>query len=199
MVKPVRLAARLVTALLGTTTCIALFPLTPVSAESSTVRVQDRRGDAAAPLDILAVAVTHTRKVVKVTVKVRDYVYIDTPAPLASAVGVHFDIKGDRRPDHLIRMEGFHFSAGSTKGWNRLRPNGFDPWGDWFHCPEASDSKLISTRPKKNLIVFRAPRACLGNPSSVRVAVQSYRPLESNARTDWAKGKKRYSKRLGLR
>ncbi|WP_127479404.1 hypothetical protein [Nocardioides pantholopis] len=177
---------------------MALIPSPADAVSSSPVRLQDRRGDAAAPLDVLAVAITQTRKAVKVTVRVRDYVYIDTPAPLASAVGIHFDTKGTRRPDYLIRMEGFHFSAGSTSGWNRLRPNGLDPWGDWLHCPEGSKSKLISPRPKTNQIVFRAPRACLGNPKSVRVAVQSYRPIGSKVRTDWVKGKKRYSKRLAL-
>lgn len=28
-------------------------------------------------------------------------------------------------------IDGMHVAAGSTRDWNRVRPNGVDPWGDW--------------------------------------------------------------------
>lgn len=164
------------------------------------VQVADRRGDAHRVLDILWVKVTHSAAAVKVTVKLRGYAFIDSLAPVSTEVGVHFDTNGTRRPEHLLRMEGFHGGAGSTSGWNDLNSNGMDPWGDWLDCyPDGWSKPLIKPRPAKKQIVFTAPRTCLGDPSSVRVAVQTYDLTDRpGVKPDWLRGVKRYTKPITL-
>jgi hypothetical protein len=118
---------------------------------------------------------------------------MDSAARVGTAVGVHFDTRGGRKPNHLIKIDGMHVAAGSTRDWNKLRPNGFDPWGDWSTCfPSGWTKPLIEAKPARNQLVFNAPRACLGKPDSVRVAVQSYAPYRSSVTADWAKGPRRY-------
>ncbi len=132
-------------------------------------------------------------------VTVRDFVRADSNAPVATMLGVHFDTKGNRNPNHLIKIDGMHVAAGSTWNWNRLRPNGIDPWGDWWTCvPGGWDKPFIRALPRANKVVFLAPRSCLGDRGWVRVAVQSYKPYGTRFRDDWAKGKRAYLPRIRL-
>ena len=118
---------------------------------------------------------------------------------VGTAAGVHFDTRGDGKPDHLIRIEGMHTAAGSTRGWNELRPNGLDPWGDWIDCfPDGWEHPLIESRARRNQVIFMAPLSCLGDPESVRVAVQSYKPYRTRVRSDWVTGLRRYALRLSM-
>lgn len=159
----------------------------------------DARRDAHQALDITRVSVFHSASTVRVVVRMRDFARMDSQAPVATAVGVHFDTDAESKPDHLVKVDGMHTAAGSTTGWNKLRPNGVDPWGDWNECvPDDWDQGFITTRPRRNEVVFNAPVACLGDPPSVRVAVQSYRPYGSRAATDWAPGVRRYLARVIL-
>lgn len=154
--------------------------------------VRDPR-DAHPALDIRKVEVTHNDKLVKLVVSVRDFARMDSAASVPTSLGVHFDVSGDAEPEHLIRIDGFHYVAGSTSGWNSLNYNGMDPFGDWTDCyPNGWDKPLIQPRPASNKVVFRAPRTCLGDAGSVRVSVQSYKPYEETAKTDWVRGVRRY-------
>lgn len=174
-----------------------LLPLSPASAlVDSTAR--DSKGDAHRALDVVRLDVSHTHQALRVVVQVRDYASMETPG-IGTAVGVHFDTRGDGKPDHLMRIEGMHTAAGSTRGWNELRPNGLDPWGDWIDCfPDGWEYPLIESRARKNQVIFMAPMSCLGDPESVRVAVQSYKPYRTRVRSDWVTGVRRYALRLNL-
>jgi hypothetical protein len=163
------------------------------------VSAKDPRGDGHKALDIVRVDVSHTQRLVKVVVTVRDFAHMDSAARVGTAVGVHFDTRGDRKPNHLIKVDGMHVAAGSTRDWNKLRSNGFDPWGDWSACfPSGWTKPLIKARPTRDQLVFNAPRSCLGRPGSVRVAVQSYKPYRSGVQADWVKGPRRYLPRVQL-
>ena len=78
--------------------------------------------------------VSHSADAIEVTVKVRRWAAMDSASRVPTQVGVHFDTRGDRKPDHLVRIDGFHYVARSTRGWNQLRPNGMDPYGDLLRC-----------------------------------------------------------------
>jgi hypothetical protein len=172
--------------------------VSPAAALTDTTMVDARR-DAHRALDITRVEVSHSVRAVRVVVSVRDYAGMDSGARVATALGVHFDTAGDRKPEHLIKIDGMHTAAGSTRDWNRLRPNGMDPWGDWIDCvPSDWERPFIRPRPAENKVVFNAPRNCLRNPSSLRVAVQSYKPYRVDATPDWAVGWRRYSQRVTL-
>lgn len=172
----------------------------PAAAARIDTTMKDPRGDASPTLDITKVEVSHSADAVKVTVKVRRWAAMKSASRVPTQVGVHFDTRGDRRPDHLMRIGGFHYLTGSTRDWNELRPNGLDPYGDWLRCfPAGWNKPLIQPRPAKNLLVFNAPRKCLGNPSSVRVAVQSYKPYRSKVTPDWVGTPRSYSERVALR
>jgi hypothetical protein len=166
---------------------------------SEDLNVPDARRDAHRAIDITRVVVSHTSRAVRVVVTVRDFVAMDSGARVPTALGVHFDTRGTRKPNHLIKIDGMHVAAGSTWDWNKLRSNGMDPWGDWGDCfPRDWDKPLIRSMPKRNKVAVVAPRRCLGDPGSVRVAVQSYRPYRSDLRQDWAKGRKNYLPRVQL-
>lgn len=172
-----------------------LLPLSPASAQFDS-SARDPKGDAHRALDIVRLEVSHTSQALRVVVQVRDYASMETPG-VGTAVGVHFDTRGDGKPDHLMRIEGMHTAAGSTRGWNELRPNGLDPWGDWIDCfPDGWEYPLIESRARKNQVIFMAPMTCLGDPESVRVAVQSYKPYRTRVRSDWVTGVRRYALRL---
>lgn len=169
----------------------------PPQMASASARVElsarDARGDGHRALDITRVDVSRSINALKVVVQVRDYSSMETPG-VGTAVGVHFDTQGNGEPDHLVRIEGMHAAAGSTRGWNELRPNGLDPWGDWLDCfPQGWDHPVIKSRPAKNQVVVTAPWSCLGDPDSVRVAVQSYKPYRSRITSDWLAGVRRYA------
>lgn len=154
---------------------------------------RDQRGDAHRALDITRVDVSRTNQALRVAVTVRDYASMETGG-VGTAVGVHFDTRGDGKPDHLVRIEGMHAAAGSTRGWNELRPNGLDPWGDWIDCfPDGWDQPVIASRPAKNEVVVTAPWSCLGDPDSVRIAVQSYKPYRTRVTSDWMEDVRRYA------
>ena len=158
---------------------------------------RDARRDAHPALDVVRVAVSHDDDSVKVVVRVRNYVPEDSARRVSTAVGVHFDISGDSRPEHLIRLEGGAVLAGSTWEWNG--PNPMAPDGDWSDCgPDGWDRTLVRPRPSINSIVFNAPRGCLQDPDEIRVAVQSYRPPRSAAEPDWHQGPRRYTPWISL-
>lgn len=172
--------------------------LPPIASASAQVELsaRDARGDAHRALDITRVDASRNRQALKVVVQVRDYASMDTPG-VGTAVGVHFDTQGDGQPDHLVRIEGMHAAAGSTRGWNELRPNGLDPWGDWIDCfPDGWDHPVIESRPAKNQVVVTAPWSCLGDPDSVRIAIQSYKPYRTRVTSDWVVGVRRYAVEL---
>ncbi|GGO73365.1 hypothetical protein GCM10012276_18770 [Nocardioides deserti] len=165
----------------------------PAASADADLAAGDAKKDAHPALDITRVEVFHSRQAVKVLVRVRDYAGMDSGAKVATALGVHFDTRGNGKPEHLIKIDGMHIAAGSTSDWNRMRPNGIDPWGDWTDCyPDGWDKPLIRSKPQKDKVVFLAPRTCLGDPNSVRVAVQSYKPYRSKTKADWARGVRRY-------
>lgn len=147
---------------------------------------RDARGDATASLDIVRVKVTHTKRVVRVAVKLRDYVDVNDTHKGYTQVGAHIDTRGGKRPEHLVAIRGYHVLSGSTSGWNKLNPNGFDPWGDCW----VEGVKFVTVRAAKNLVILRAPKKCLGNPKRVRVAVQTYRS-GADTHADWLKGKRK--------
>ncbi len=158
---------------------------------------QDARRDAHPALDVVGVAVSHDDESVKVVVRVRNYVRQDSTSRVPTAIGVHFDISGDRRPDHLIRLAGGAILAVSTWEWNG--PNPLAPDGDWSDCaPDGWDRFLVRARPSISSIVFNAPRGCLDDPAEIRVAVQSYRPRGSGLEPDWLKGPRRYTPWISL-
>lgn len=170
----------------------------PVASSSAGVELsaRDQRGDAHRALDITRVDVSRTDQALRVAITVRDYASMETRG-VGTAVGVHFDTRGDGKPDHLVRIEGMHAAAGSTRGWNQLRPNGLDPWGDWLDCfPDGWDQPVIASRPAKNQVVVTAPWSCLGDPDSVRIAVQSYKPYRTRVTSDWVEGVRRYALEL---
>lgn len=169
----------------------------PAASAEVDVAVRDVAHDAHRALDITRVEVSQTARAVKVVVKVRDYVGMDSGARVPTALGVHFDTKGDRKPEHLIRIDGMHVAAGSTRDWNKMRSNGFDPWGDWTDCfPRDWTKPFVRSRPADDKVVFNAPRSCLRTSASLRVAVQSYKPYGSKVTADWARGTRRYLPRL---
>lgn len=177
------------------TAAVALLTGSTISTATAAddLDARDDKRDAAAALDITHVTVSHGDQAVRVVVQVRNFAKMDSAAKVPTALGVHFNTKGDKTPDHLVKMDGMHVAAGSTSDWNKLRPNGIDPWGDWTDCfPKGWDTPLIKARPGKNTVIFSAPRTCLGKPNEVRVAVQSYKPYRSNAAPDWAPKARRY-------
>jgi hypothetical protein len=161
--------------------------------------VVDGKGDAPSALDVRRVVVRHTTDTFTVVVHVQRYVGMDSGARIGTAVGVHFKTEANRKPDHLIRIEGMHTAAGSTTDWNQLRPNGLDPWGDWLDCfPEGWSKPLIRVNAAKDKLIFKAPIACLEEPESVRVAVQSYKPFRSEVTPDWVIGVRSYLPKVVL-
>lgn len=182
------------------TAAVALLTGSTIStATAADLDVRDKKRDAAAALDITRVTVSHSDQAVRVVVQVRDFAKMDSAAKVPTALGVHFDTKGDKTPDHLIKMDGMHVAAGSTRDWNQLRPNGADPWGDWTDCfPKDWETPLIKTRPGKDTVTFTAPRTCLGKPDKVRVAIQSYKPYRTDADQDWAPSARRYLASVAL-
>ena len=174
----------------------ALLPMASASARVD-LSARDARGDAHRALDIIRVDISRSDQALKVVVQVRDYASMGTPG-VGTAVGVHFDTHGNGQPDHLVRIEGMHAAAGSTRGWNELRPNGLDPWGDWLDCfPDEWDHPVIESRPAKNQVVVTAPWSCLRDPDSVRIAAQSYKPYRTRVTSDWVVGVRRYAVDLG--
>lgn len=162
--------------------------------------LRDVRGDAHPSLDVTRVRVRATSGWLRVRVHLRDVVApFATTSGVASQVGVHLDTGGDRRPEHLVRLDGFHAAAGSTRDWNRLRPNGVDPWGDWTDCVPSVDegTALITVLSHSDTIVLSAPLSCLGAVDRVRVAVQSY-ATSGRPRADWLGGVRSYSRWVDL-
>lgn len=169
------------------------------TAKNSKVRVvTDRAGDASSWLDIRRVRLSAHPRMVRVAVKLSEVVPVGSERQ--TEVGVHFDTKGDKKPEHLMSIRGFHYMNGSTTTWNKLRPNGVDPYGDWVDCwPQGwTYDQTISLKPKKGLVIFRAPRSCLGDPKRVRVSVQTYSGYNIG-KGDWAVKKRFYTKRVRLR
>lgn len=163
--------------------------------------LRDVRGDAHPSLDVTRVRVRTTAQWVRVRVRLRDVVTAGgATSGVASEVGVHLDTGGDRRPEHLVRVDGFHAAAGSTRDWNRLRPNGVDPWGDWTDCVPSVDegTALITVLSHSDTIVLSAPLSCLGAVDRVRVAVQSYATSGRRPRTDWLGGVRSYTRWVDL-
>lgn len=178
--------------------CGSLLSVSPATAAPRVV-AQDATGDAHPNLDIQRVLVSVGPRAVVVKVKVRRLGLPDSRR-LTSEIGVHFDTGGPRRPNHLVRIDGMHWSAGSTRNWNALRPNGVDPWGDWRSCfPARWRRPLIRMAPRFRQVIFTAPRACLRHPRRVRVAVQSYRPYRANVRADWFRNARAYTRWIRLR
>jgi hypothetical protein len=171
----------------------------PAAASAAPDIVQrDSRRDAHPALDIVGVSVFHDDDSVKVVVRMRDYVPMDSAAKVPTAIGVHFDISGDRRPEHRIEAKGGTIHAGSTWDWNA--PNPVDPSGYWLDCePDGWDKSLVRPRPAISSIVFNAPRSCLEDPDAIRVAVQSYRPVRSSVEPDWLTHTRRYTPWISLR
>lgn len=191
----VRLRPRMRVVVFGALMASVLLPL-PSSSARVEQSARDARGDAHRALDITRVDVSHSDQALKVVVQVRDYASMETPG-VGTAVGVHFDTRGNGQPDHLVRIEGMHAVAGSTRGWNELRPNGLDPWGDWIDCfPDGWNQPVIASRPARNQVVVTAPWSCLSEPDSVRVAVQSYKPYRSRVASDWVAGVRQYALEL---
>lgn len=157
--------------------------------------ISDRTGDAHPNLDIQRVRVLPGPRSIVVKVKVRRLGVPDSRR-LTSQVGVHFDTGGRRKPNHLVRIDGMHWAAGSTRTWNRLRPNGWgDPWGDWINCYPANWRRpLIRFNTRAKLVIFTAPRSCLRHPRRIRVAVQSYRSTRPHARGDWLRTPRSYTR-----
>jgi hypothetical protein len=158
---------------------------------------QDARRDAHPALDVVRVTVSHDDDSVKVVVRVRDLVPMDSAAKVSTAVGVHFDTSPDAGPEHLIRIKGGAILATPTWVWNGPDPVG--PWDYWWTCaPDGWDKPLVRPRPAVDSVVFHAPRSCLEDPDVIRVAVQSYRPYRTAVEPDWLAGPRRYTPWISL-
>ena len=183
-----------VAAILGLTLAMA----GPAVASAAPDIVQrDAKRDAHPTLDVVRVTVSHNDDSVRVVVRVRDYVPMDSTSKVPTAIGVHFDTSGDRRPDHRIQFKDGTIFAGSTWDWNA--PNPVDPSGHWLDCePDGWDKSLVRPRPAVSSMVYNAPRRCL-QELDIRVAIQSYRSSRSAVEPDWLAGRRRYTPWISLR
>lgn len=173
-----------------------------VDRKRTQITVKDKRGDAHPGLDIQRVKVRNDGRYVVVRVKIRKLNAKPDNGRMQSSTGVHFDLGGDGRPEHLVALQSFHFYSGSTSDWNELRISDEefpDPYGDWTDCFPNKPRKLVQSKPRRGELVFNAPKKCLGKPARLRVAVQTYRDPERRGRPDWARKARSYSRWLTLR
>lgn len=187
----------LVAALLGPIGLLGPAAAAPAGPPAVVARV-DAAGDARPVLDVLGVDVRVDSETVEVEVRVADLQVAITPGDdrRLTDVGVHLDTDGDDRPEHLVRADGDQAYGGSTRGWNRLRPGGADEPGAWDDCVPADQPAIAAVLRGSDSVVLTAPRACLGDVSRLRVAVQTYQP--DGRAADWVGGVRSWGRTIYL-
>ena len=158
---------KLVHLLVATGVVASSLALTTGSAQAATGSFRDRRGDAAAKVDITKVDLTYTAKRVSVRLHLRDFAgFRDTGN--GYEVWIDSSSTTDKRPDYKMALMSQELYAGRTSGWAMLPgripgTNFVDPYGGipifW------SGSR---THDYLNLAV---PTTRINNPAKVRVAV----------------------------
>ncbi|MDO9377527.1 MAG: hypothetical protein Q7T56_01660 [Nocardioidaceae bacterium] len=152
--------------------CGALVAVgSPASAQTRTFA--DARGDAPATVDVLRTKVTYTASSVRVVVRVRDL--------RRGASGEHYpssvliDTTTRRRgPEFAVSADENHTYFARMRSWRAVE----DP-----SDPNGAQSCRFALRydTRGNRITYTVPRACLGNPSRVRVTIGVYSTFASGS------------------